>query len=243
MKTNQNIEIPVKNRGTGKHHSRTLRTENLVPGVVYGPKIGNITFSTEERIIKRYLGHQYDNAIFTLTSEEAKLDKVAVMFKSKDINPRTRRLTHVDFYALDMSKTVRVHVELRFTGKARGLADGGLLQAIARDVEVECFPTKIPEFFEMDVSDLGVHESLHASDLKLPADVKLITDPGVTLVTVTIIAEEVIAAPVAGAVAAEPEVIGKGKKEEGEAAAGGAAPAAGGDAKKADAKPAAGKKD
>jgi large subunit ribosomal protein L25 len=229
---NQAIEIPVTNRGTGKHNSRELRKVNQVPGVVYGPKIGNITFATEERIIKRYLGGAYENTIFTLTSAEAKLNKVAVMFKSKDIHPVTRRLTHVDFYALDLSQTVRVNVELRFLGKPIGLADGGHLQAVARDVEVECLPSNIPEFFELDVSGLGVHESLHASDLKLPDGVKLITDATVTVVTVTIIKEEELTVAPATAAAAEPEVIGKGKKEEGaEGAAGAAAPAA--DAKKA----------
>ncbi|HEX4925126.1 MAG TPA: 50S ribosomal protein L25 [Bdellovibrionales bacterium] len=234
MKNTQNIEIPVAPRGTGKHAARTLRKENRVPGVVYGPKIGNITFETEERIIKRYLGHGFDNTIFTLTSSDSKLNKVAVMFKGKDIHPLTRRLTHVDFYALDLTKTIRVNVELRFTGKAKGLADGGHLQAIARDVEVECLPTAIPEFFELDVSDLGVHESLHASDVKLPDGVKLITDPTVTLVTVTIIKEEdLTTTPAAAATAAEPEVIGKGKKEEG---AEGAAAAPAADGKKAEAK-------
>lgn len=236
MKQNEKIEIPAETRLTGKHNNRVLRRDKKVPGVVYGPKIGNIPFVTEEKVINRYLGQAHDNTIFTLTSSDSKLNKVAVMYKGKDIHPLTRKLTHVDFYALDMTKTIRVHVELRFVGKAKGLADGGHQQAIARDIEVECLPTAIPEFFEVDTSDLGVHESLHASDVKLPDGVKLITDSTVTLVTVTIIKEEEIVTPVAGAVAAEPEVIGKGKKEEGEEGA--AAPAAGGD-KKADAKPAA----
>jgi large subunit ribosomal protein L25 len=229
----QNIEIPVRTRGTGKHNSRQLRMQKQVVGVVYGPKVGNIPFVTDEKVINRYKGHAYENAIFTLTSDEAKLNKVAVMFKSKDVNPITRALTHVDFYALDLTKTIRVNVELRFNGKARGLADGGMLQAIAREVEVEVLPNAIPEYFDIDVSNLGVHESLHASDVQIPEGAKLITDPNVTIVTVTIIKEEEIVAPVAGTAAAEPEVIAKGKEKEG---AEGAAPAASGDAKKPEAK-------
>src|SRR5262245_38065875 len=100
MKQTQNIEIPVRTRGTGKHNARTLRKEKQVVGVVYGPKVGSIPFVADEKVMNRYKGHAFDNTIFTLTSAESKLNKVAVMFKSKDIDPITRAMTHVDFYAL-----------------------------------------------------------------------------------------------------------------------------------------------
>src|SRR5687768_7205023 len=132
MKQTQSIEIPVRTRGTGKHNVCTFRKEKQVVGVIYGPKIGNIPFAADEKVLNRYKGHAFENTIFTLTSNEPKLNKVAVMFKGKDINPITRAITHVDFYALDLTQMIRVNVELRFTGKARGLADGGMLQAIAR---------------------------------------------------------------------------------------------------------------
>ncbi|MEQ1876629.1 MAG: hypothetical protein ABL958_08280, partial [Bdellovibrionia bacterium] len=81
MKQNEKIEIPAENRPTGRHNNRVLRRDKKVPGVVYGPKIGNIPFVTEERVINRYLGHAFDNTIFTLTSTDSKLNNVAVMYK------------------------------------------------------------------------------------------------------------------------------------------------------------------
>lgn len=217
----EKITIEVQARSPSKSANTQARAKGLVPAVIYGPKIKNMNILAEERILKKYVGHHFDNTIFTLKSSDTEADGLQVLMKHKEINPVRRNLTHVDFFALDLTQTVIVSIELRFVGKARGIADGGLFQPIARDVEVECLPNKIPEFFEVDISDLGVHDSIHASDLKLPEGVELMAEPGVALCTVTIVKEEE-ASPVAAAAAtaAEPEVIGKGKKEEGEAAAG-----------------------
>jgi large subunit ribosomal protein L25 len=226
--TTVDLVLDVQPREFGKASARKARSLNMVPAVVYGPKVKNMVLQTPEKAIRKFISHQYDNSIFTFKSTDSKLNDVAVLMKHKEIHPLTRRLTHVDFYALDLTKTIRVSIELRFNGKPRGIADGGFFQPIERNIEVECLPNKIPSHFDLDVSDLGVHESLHASNVALPEGVKLITEGEVTLCTVTIIKEEeVVVAPVA---AAEPEVIGKGKKEEGEGAAaaapGAAAPAA-----------------
>lgn len=213
MKTNQVYEINVKSRSVGKAFNSQARQEKMVPSVLYGPKIENKTISSSASDLRRYMSFHYDNTIFTLRSEEKDLNNIKVMIKAKDVHPVKRSVTHVDFYAIDMTQTIRVQIELRFVGKAAGIAEGGMLQAIARDVEVECLPDAIPEYFEVDVSPLGVHESIHASDLNLPEGVKLITDPSVTLVTVTVVKEEAAAPAAAEATAAavEPEVMAKGK--------------------------------
>ncbi len=225
------FSIEVQSRTTGKRHSRRARTQELIPAVVYGPKLKNMVLLAPERVVRRFTSSQFDNTIFTLKSADKAMNDVAVLMKHKDIHPVTRRLTHIDFYALDLTKTLKVSVELKFTGKPRGIADGGFFQPIERNIEVECLPNQIPTFIEADTSDLGVHESLHVSNLKLPDGVKVISDPGLTLCTVTIIAEEAAPVVAAATAAVEPEVIGKGKKEEGEGAA--AAPAAGAPAKDA----------
>ncbi|MGE3973176.1 MAG: 50S ribosomal protein L25 [Bdellovibrionales bacterium] len=231
MKSNETITLEVQARVPGKHNNQVVRSNAAVPGNIYGPKMKNISLSTPERGIQKYISHTFDNTIFTLKSSESTLNGLQVIMKHKEIHPVTRRLTHIDFYALDLTKTIKVKIELRFVGKARGIADGGLFQPIAREIEIECLPNAIPDYFEVDISDLGVHDSAHASDIKLPEGMKLISDAGLTLATVTIIKEEEAtpqAAAAAGAAtpAAEPEVIAKGKKDkEGEGAA---APAAGG---------------
>jgi len=222
----QSFELEVMPRASGKQSARAARSTGMVPGVIYGPKLKNMNFQTSERVVQKYVSHAYDNTIFVLKSSDKDLNGVSILMKHKDIHPLTRRLRHVDFYALDLTKTIQVSVELKFVGKARGIADGGFFQPIERTLEIECLPNQIPESLEVDISDLGVHESLHANSVKLPEGVKLLTDEGVTLCTVTIIKEEEAAPVAAAATPAEPEVIGKGKKEEGAEGAA-AAPAAG----------------
>lgn len=228
MKGNQ-IELTVSGRKTGKHHSRTLRKLGQVPGVLYGNKTKQtVQLATEEKALRKYSASQYENSIFKLKSDVTGIDGTPVLVKSIDVDPVTRRPLHVDFYEVDMNKAVRVSVELRFEGKAIGIAEGGLLQPIMRQIEVECLPGKIPEFISVDVTNLGIHQSVHLADVTLPEGVKAVTG-NVALVTVAVIEEEAAtpvaaaaaapgAAPAAGA-AAEPEVIKKGKKEEDGAAA------------------------
>jgi large subunit ribosomal protein L25 len=123
-----------------------------------------------------------------------------------------------------MTKAVRVNVELRFVGKALGVGEGGVFSAARRDVEIECLPTEIPEFFEVDVSNIGLNQSMHVSDVNFPSNVKLITSPGETIATVAIVEEVVAAAPEA---AAAPGAEGAAAPAAGGTAAPGAAPAAG----------------
>jgi len=187
----------------------------------------------------RFSKRAFENTIFTLKSSDKGLDGVKVLRKAIAIHPLSRKPIHLDFYALDMSKTVRVNVELRFSGKSLGVADGGVFNTVRRDVEVECLPTAIPEFFDVDVSNLGLNESMHVSDVKFPEGLKLVTSPQETIATVAMV-EEIVAqvvtpdpalaaaAPAAGAAGA-PAAPGAAP------AAGAAAPAAGGD-KKADKK-------
>jgi large subunit ribosomal protein L25 len=146
----------------------------------------------------------------------------------------TRLPLHVDFYEIDMKKSVRVKVPLHFTGKAKGAAEGGIVSPVIREIEVDCLPTAIPEFLEVDVTNLAIGESIHIEELKVPEGVTKHFSDNFTIVTCSFIKEEVVAAPVEGAATvAEPEVIAKGKKDEvgedGKPVA--AKPAAGGDKK------------
>ena len=140
-----------------------------------------------------------------------------------------------------MSKTVRVSIEISIEGKAIGLAEGGLLNVVTRQVEIECLPTAIPESIKVDVSNLGLGDSIHASDLTIPDGVKLISRPELTIAAVVIQEEEAVATPVVAAAAATPAAGAPAA-----AAAAGAKPAAGAKAAApaaaAGAKPAAGKK-
>lgn len=217
------IDIPVSGRKTGKHVSRQLRMQGRVPGVLYGNKKEPVQLQAEEKLIKKFSGSAFENAIFNVVTTDLKgLDKTPVLLKAVDVHPLTRRPVHFDLLAIDMNKTVRVSVELRYEGKAAGIAEGGMLQPLLRVLDIECLPKDIPEFITVDVSPLGVHQTLHISEIQLPNGVKATANEDLALVTVTVVAEEEIKAPEAAAAAAttaEPEVIKKGKQEEGGAEA------------------------
>jgi large subunit ribosomal protein L25 len=110
-------------------------------------------------------------------------DKV-VLLRELQRHPVSDQVLHIDFHEIDLAQRRNVSVPLRFTGKAAGAVTGGILQPIMRELEVECLPTEIPEFIEVDVTALGIHDAIHVSDVKLPEGVVAVTSPGTTLVTV-----------------------------------------------------------
>jgi large subunit ribosomal protein L25 len=217
MASNQTLTVSANTREPGKSTARGLRTQRAVPAVVYGPKTKPLTISIPVNDAVKFSSRGYENKVITLESSDKTINGLKVLRKSHDIHPVTRRPIHLDFFAPDMTQKVRVNVEVRITGKAAGTAEGGLVSMVRRDVEIETLPLEIPEFFTLDVTDLGLNESKHVSDIEFPAGVKVITSNDETIVTCSEVKEEVIAAPVADAAA--PGAEG--------AAAAGAAPAAG----------------
>lgn len=220
----QRHELTVEPRGNGKHNNRALRKSMKVPGVIYGA-ITNVNISMAENDVIRFNSRKFDNALFTLKSSIKDANGKVVLIKSVDIHPLTRRPVHADLYALDLTKTVRVSIEIKTEGRPAGLSEGGLLSIVNRTVEIEVLPTDIPDSLTVDVSHLGVGESVHVSELKLPPGVKMMSAADLTLAVVNTIDEEAAATPAVAAAAAAP-VAG---------ATAAAAPAAGG-------KPAAGAK-
>jgi large subunit ribosomal protein L25 len=143
------------------------------------------------------------------------------MFIDRQIDPVRSRLVHADFKRLVKGEKIEATVHLRLTGEPVGVREhAGVLEQIVREVEIRCEPREIPEHIDVDVTNLGVHEVLHVSDIPVPAGVEILEDADMVIATVGMVKEEVVEAPpVEGETPAEPEVIGKGKKEdEGEGA-------------------------
>jgi large subunit ribosomal protein L25 len=224
------IELSVEPRETGKGNSRTLRTEKKVPAIVYGA-IENVNLQVSEKEIVKYNVRAYENALFTLKSSNKTADGKVVLMRQVDVHPLNRRPLHVDFFALDLTKTVRVSVEIKLEGKPIGISEGGLLNVVNRSVEIEVLPTDIPESITADISHLGLGDALHVSDLKMPENLRVISAPELTIAVVNVQEEEVVATPAADAAA---PVAGAAAP-----AAGAAAPAAAGAKAPAAAKPAA----
>lgn len=192
----QRIELTVEPRETGKANSRALRMKRMVPAVVYGATENKNVF-IDERFITKYNVQAFENALFSLKCQDSKLNNIVVLMKEVTVQPLTRRPQHVDLFALDLKKTVRISVEITLTGKPIGIAEGGLLNVVNRTIEVECLPTQIPEKITADISNLGVGDALHVSDLQIPDGVKVLSTPETTIAVVNLFVEEAVAAPTA----------------------------------------------
>lgn len=197
MKTR--IDLSVEPRESGKGNSRALRVQKKIPAIIYGA-IENTNVFVNQNDVLRYNVRAYENALFNLKSSNNTADGKVVLMKNVDVHPLTRQPLHVDFFALDLNKPVRVSVEVKLEGKPIGLADGGLLNIVNRQIEIEVLPTDIPENFTADVSNLGVGDALHVSDLQIPEKIRVISSPELTIAVVNVQEEE--AAPVVEAAAA-----------------------------------------
>jgi large subunit ribosomal protein L25 len=215
-------------RPKGVRHQ--LRREGAVPGVLYGPKTTPIAVAVNALDIKNRIAHAATMRIMRLKSSAAELDGKHVLVKDIQRTPVSREILHADLYEVDLNRPIRVAVGLHFVGKPAGVADGGILAPLVREVEVECLPLEIPEFFDVDVSALGIHEVIHVSEMKFGGNVKPVFDTDYAIVSVlpptveaapTPAAEAVVegAAPAEGAAAAAAPAAEGGKDA--------AAPAAG----------------
>jgi len=218
----QKFDAVVATPRTGKfnkNHARRVRVEGKIPAVVYGAGQDAVAVTVDPRVVTKILhseaGH---NTIFDLNVEGAALVKAMIVDWQHE--PIKGKLLHIDFKRIAMDKAMRVSVPVALTGVPNGVKNsGGILDQVLREVEIECLPGDIPDHIDIDVTGLELHGAIHISDLPHSGSIKFLGDEHALVAHVTIIKEEVVAEPVAGA--AEPEVAKKGK---GDAAA--AAPAA-----------------
>jgi large subunit ribosomal protein L25 len=211
--------------GRGKNDARRARREGQIPVTIYGGDGETIAALAPLRDLAAILRSDTGfNTILTLEVEGVGTSEV--MFRERQIDPVRGRLIHADFKRLVSGQKIEVTVPLRLVGEPIGVREqAGVLEQIVREIEIRCEPREIPEVLEVDVSNLSVHDVLRVSDIPVSDKVEILEAPESVIATVGIVKEEPVAvAPVEGEEPVEPEVIGKGKKEEeGEA---GAEPAA-----------------
>lgn len=204
--------LEVTKRGNvGKGAARTLRRNGFIPAVIYrGGDSIPIQLSKKEltQFIHKTRGDQV--LVKILLNGEVK----QALIKDYQIDPVTGNLLHADFQEILTTERVRVMVHIVINGEPVGVKAGnGVLQYGLRELEVECLPTNIPGHIEVDVSNLGVGQSIHVSDLKLEENIRILTDPEELIATVTALKEELVS-PEPTSEVVEPEVIKKGKKVE-----------------------------
>jgi len=192
-----------------------IRREGGVPAIVYGNLGAPTPIQISGAEFKARMHAAARQRLLRLKSSSPDLDGKHVIIKELQRTPVGGHVVHADFYEVDLNKALRVSVPLKFTGRAAGLVDGGILQPLERSVEVECLPLEIPEAIEVDVTPLKVHDVMHVSALQFSGQVKPIFDTDYPVVTV--LPPTVAEAPVAAA--AEAAVTAEGAPAEGAAAA------------------------
>jgi len=216
MAEGKTITIRATQReGRGKNDARRARRDGMVPVTVYGGEGGTVAALAPLRELAAILRSDSGrNTIFSLDIEGVGASEV--MFHDRQIDPIRMRLIHADFRRLVAGEKIEVTVPLHLQGEPKGVRDEeGVLEQIIREIDIRCDPRDIPEALNVDVSQLGVHDVLHVSDIKIDERIEILASPDTVIATVGIIREEVApVVPVEGEVPAEPEVIGKGKKED-----------------------------
>jgi large subunit ribosomal protein L25 len=208
----------------GKNEARRTRQAGRVPAVVYGASAdaGQARVATPIAVHPKALSKilHSESGANTLISLKLAGGDAKVLIKEYQIDPVTHQILHADFYRVAMDKLLRVTIPVVTKGEPKGVKQqGGILEFIRREIEVECLPGDIPEHVEVDVSELMLHEGVRVRDLAVDPKWKAVSEAELMLVHVIMPkAEEAPAATDAAAAApvatAEPEVIKKGKKDE-----------------------------
>ena len=177
-----NVELRTK---TGKGISRQLRIAGRIPGIVYGKGFTSTAISLDQReLLKTISGDGGQNSLITLKGADP-VNGAVVIVASLLLNPIKGTPRHIDLHKVNMDEKIRVEVQIKLQGTAKGVKDGaGMLEFVKHTVELECLPALIPAHIDVDVTNLTVGHSIHVSDLQLPANVRLLDDQKAAIVSV-----------------------------------------------------------
>jgi len=186
-----------------------LRRDGRVPGVFYSKHDKPMSIDVLEKAMKP-LVFTSETHLIGLTVDGSEHDCV---IKDVQFDPVTDRIIHFDLLGLTSDEMFQLEVPVQFHGNAVGIKEGGILQQTLHKLQIECLPKDIPQHLEVDVTNLKLGDAIHAGDLKYEG-ITILTQADAVVVAVTHPKVEKEATPEAGAAAAEPEVITKGKAEE-----------------------------
>jgi large subunit ribosomal protein L25 len=223
MAATSNIPAVVATPREGKFNknaARRVRVSGKIPAVVYGAGQDSVAVAVDPKVITKILhsdsGH---NTIFDLDVTGSGMVKAMIVDWQNE--PLKGHLLHIDLKRIAMDKTMTVSVPIQLVGVPTGVKNqGGILEHVLREVEIECLPSDIPSHLDVDVTGLEINQSIHVSDLPHSGSIKYLGDEGLTVAHVTAIREEEPTADEAAAAPAEPEVAKKGKGDEAAAAEG-----------------------
>ncbi len=225
MTTPEVVTAVAREGKFNKNAARRVRVQGKIPAVIYGAKEPAQAIELDPKQMQKILwsesGH---NTIFDVEIAGARTKAMIVDWQYEPIKDK---LIHIDLKRIAMDQVMKVEVPIQLVGVAIGVKEqGGILDQVLRELEIECLPGDIPAHIVVDVSNLKMHEGVRVGELEVNPKLKYLTDADATIAHVTAVREEVVATPdaVAAAAPAEPEVVKKGKAdaEEGDAGAKGA---------------------
>ena len=203
----------TKRETRGKNAARRVRAEGRIPAVVYGDKAGAAVIAVDPKTLLRIL--HSESGVNTLISLKFEGEgDTRVLVRDYQVDPITQKPLHVDFYRIAMDKKLTVTVPIQLKGEAKGVkTQGGVLDFVHRDIEVECLPSDIPEHIDIDVTELLMGQGVRVRDLPQDAKWTPLTDADTMIVHIVAPKVEAAAEPAAAATPAEPEVVKKGKAD------------------------------
>ena len=203
----------------GTRTAKRIRRDGFVPAIVYGHGMTPLPLQVQMRELEQLLHTKAgENVLVDLDVKGAELKESTCRIKDIQHNPVTEAITHVDFTVISLTENITVNVPLYVIhpDEIEGVKQGGILDVVHHEVEVECLPTAIPEKIELHLKTMKIGDAVHARELPLPAGVRCLFDADEVVVALHAPKKE--EAPVAEEGAVAPEVIEKGKKEEAEGA-------------------------
>ncbi|HQB11455.1 MAG TPA: 50S ribosomal protein L25/general stress protein Ctc [Candidatus Omnitrophota bacterium] len=212
----ETFELQVKPRTVeGSRKARNVRRQELIPAIVYGHGMKPLALEIPEReFLKAIQTKAGENVMISLKVEGVTLQESTCLIKAMQHDPVTDQISHVDLMMISMTEkiTVKVPVVVVHGDEAPGVKEGGALDVVHYEIEVECLPTQIPEKIEIDVKDMKINDVVHVSQLVIAEGVQCLLDPEDVVVAIRPPREEEVAAPAEDG-PAQPEVIEKGKKD------------------------------
>ncbi len=209
--------------GTGRAKVKDLKEAGFLPGIVYSQGKDAISVKISRSILLKLMHqHRLENTVINLKIKDGKLAKGrSCLVKEIQHNPVSEEIIHVDFNEISLTKAIKVNVPVETVGEAVGVKkEGGSLENLLWEIEVECLPTSIPKNIQVNIATLKMGEAIHVKDLVLPEGLKVLNDPtAVVLHVIAPMKEEAPAEAIEGEVKQEPEVIKEKKEVPGEASA------------------------
>ncbi len=171
----------IERKQTGKGPSRRYRMQGYIPAVMYGYK-GNKSIAIKRSEFESIFEDIGEHSIISLNFDDK--DKVDVIVKDYQLDPVKKNLIHLDFLEVESGKVLRTEVPIRVIGDSKGIRKGGILEEFLKEIEIECLPKDIPEYIEIDITDLDLGDSFHVGDLKIKKEIKVLSNPEQVILTI-----------------------------------------------------------